>query len=610
MAPAELAEEDKRRLRLLRASIEETRGRVDANRWMSGEHVGAFVAGIDDLVGRAEAASPQALITAERAWSFFGMIQGQHRDPELGPWLQVADRCVQDGYEVLRRGCEALGVTSSLPPPPVTFAEAIRSPVVYARSAKVRVPGLVSDAILELPLPVVVYPPNQLQSLWLYSTLHHEVGHNFDRALGLSAELQRAIETGLDQRRDEWCSWTREILADAVGVGLGGEGFAYTLAEVLASLSLMAVSSLDGAHPPAVVRLVLVASMLDGLAALGSGRAESITATTAQLRQLAETSLANLPELKDLRAYVDDARVVARLVLSSNLSALGERPLAATLPDVVADSTTAHAMAALLRLDAVAREAALQTSAPPNSWRLLPSAARLAVRAIPGATEAALDELQRAGDALRGKMSAPDWVIEPTRWRTLRSLIPQLDRSIYEEEATGYKRPPHRLLCEYERIAFVAATNDQLADRLRKAFAARSSRRWASLELFFLDDAELAAIAAGEGTTPRALVAAKANALEELSKLVPDVAERWAFYTYARPYYFASYWDHEEQGGRIHVSPFIWGQPVKKCPGLDYLWHRDRREPTREYRAYAAGLAGLRGASGTTMFRSSDARGR
>jgi hypothetical protein len=612
------AEEMKRRLRLLRTSIGEAKARAEQNLWMSKEHADALVDAIDELAGAAyvafagEHAAPgdaqQAVVRAERAWSLFGMIQSQHQDTALGPWLQVADYCVADGYETLRRGCDALGVTSPFPPPPVTFAEAIASPVVYALDAKVRAPGLVAGGLLELPLPVVVYPPNQLQCLWLYSTLHHEVGHAFDRALGISVDLEVAINAGLgasgSERSEAWRSWTREMLADAVGVGLGGEGFAYTLAEVLESLSLLDGWPPLGSHPPPIVRLVLVAGMLEELALSGAGAEACIARTVADLRKLAATALAKLSDPTPFKSYLDDAPVVASLILSSVLPSLGDHPLRAVLPDVHRDSLTARAMAGVLRQDEGAVAAAVRALEPPASWRLLPAAAQLAIRALPRVTEAALDTVQKTSAACRGAMLAPDWVVSPARWRTLRLLIPQLDRSIYEEEQSGYKRPPLELLRTYERIVFVGATHDQLESMLRRATSERNGRRWARLELFFLEDAELAAIAAGEGKAPDDLVRAKALALANLSALLPEVADDWTIYCYVRPYYFASYWDHEARGGRIHVSPFIWGQPVKNCPGLDYSWHKDRPEPTREYRAYSDGLAGLRAAEGTSTLKS------
>jgi hypothetical protein len=606
-----------RRLHLLQSSIADTRGRSEQNLWMSREHVTALVDSIDVLADAARTAiaggentreeSQRNLLRAERAWSFLGIIRGQHQDNSLGPWLQIADYCVMDAYEALRSRCIELGLVVTLPPPPVTFAEAIASPVVYQRESKVRAPGLAASAILELPLPVVVFPPHQLQCLWFYSTLYHELGHNFDRALRLTEQLDTALVPRLidsaSERSDDWRSWLREMVADAIGVGLGGEGFAYTLAEMLRSLSLFDRLT-GGTHPPAIVRLELVASMLETLAEPGSGDSASITEAIAELRNMKTTALAKLADPTPLEKYLNEAALVARLLLTSPLPALGNHSLRDVLPDINADSKAVHAFAELLLPDG---KASPEDAKPERSWRLLPVAAQLAVRAIPQPTPDALDALQAVADRCRKSMDAPEWVVGPERWRTLEELIPQLDRSIYEEERTGYKRPPLELLRAHARIAFVGATNDLLAARLEPALAARNGRRWTRIELFFLDDGELADLAAGETKPVEELVAAKSKALAQLSVLLPQVAESWVIYTYVRAYYFASYWDHEQPGGRIHLSPFIWGQQVKTCPGLDYFWHSDRIKPTREYQAYSDGLEQLRLAPGTRRLKSGGA---
>jgi hypothetical protein len=608
------AAETQRRLHLLQSSIAETRARAEQNLWMSRDHAAALVDSIAALADAADTAIASAagtaderqqnLLRAERAWSFLAMIRGQHQDSALGPWLQIADYCVIAAYETLRQRCAQLVAGITLPPPPVTFAEAIASPVVYQRESKVRAPGLAASAILDLPLPVVIYPPHQLQCLWLYSTLYHELGHNFDRALGLTGQLDTALVSTLiasaGERSDDWRSWLREMLADAIGVGLGGEGFAHTLADLLGSLSLLDRPT-GGTHPPAIVRLELVAAMLEALAQRGTNASASIAKTIAALRSMKKMALARLADPTPLEKHLKEASHIAGWLITTPLAALGGHALVDVLPDITADAKAAHALAALLRRDG---KTSPQASTPETSWRLLPVAAQLAVRALPQATPDALDALQAAADRYRKGLEAPAWVVSPERWSTLATLIPQLDRSIVEEERTGYKRPPLELLRAHERVAFVGATNDQLAAKLEPALAARNGRPWQHIELFFLDGPELAALAAGEGKPAKDLEDAQREALDQLSALMPHWADSWVIYRYARAYYFASYWDHERPGGRIHVSPFIWGQPVKQCPGLDYFWHTDQSQPTREYQAYSDGLERLRSAPDTKRLKS------
>jgi len=54
------------------------------------------------------------------------------------------------------------------------------------------------------------------------------------------------------------------------------------------------------------------------------------------------------------------------------------------------------------------------------------------------------------------------------------------------------------------------------------------------------------------------------------------------------PYYGASLIDWDEPGGKIHVSPYIWGFAAPDCPGYDVEWI-GRRRPEIYYR-YVRGL--------------------
>lgn len=154
------------------------------------------------------------------------------------------------------------------------------------------------------------------------------------------------------------------------------------------------------------------------------------------------------------------------------------------------------------------------------------------------------------------------------------------------------KLPPVKLLTRHHKIAFVGATHHQLAPVMSEAVAERNGRQWESVDIFFLADDQLAWMVL-PGISVEALIEAKQQALSHLTLIVEAHAERWRFYEYDRPFYFASYWDWEESpDGRIHVSPYIWGQDISVCPALDYVWKT--RTPTKEYRAYRDGLGALK----------------
>jgi hypothetical protein len=86
-------------------------------------------------------------------------------------------------------------------------------------------------------------------------------------------------------------------------------------------------------------------------------------------------------------------------------------------------------------------------------------------------------------------------------------------------------------------------------------------------------------------------VASKRKARDELDGLLRNRAREIAFREYRFPFFFGSFLDWEAPGGRIHVSPYVWGLNVRECPGLDYKWVMHK--PTQAYQHYRRGLEQL-----------------
>lgn len=57
------------------------------------------------------------------------------------------------------------------------------------------------------------------------------------------------------------------------------------------------------------------------------------------------------------------------------------------------------------------------------------------------------------------------------------------------------------------------------------------------------------------------------------------------------PYIGASFLDWEWPGGRIHISPYIWGVQADECPGYELEWVGEKPSPI--YQAYMRGLQHL-----------------
>lgn len=153
------------------------------------------------------------------------------------------------------------------------------------------------------------------------------------------------------------------------------------------------------------------------------------------------------------------------------------------------------------------------------------------------------------------------------------------------------KKPPVELLKKHKKIAFVGATNDALAESLKEVLRQEPGHRWESIEVFFLTDERFDWM-----ETPERNAASqredKKKAIRDLRDIIPKHTRSWGFYEYDRPFFFASYWDWEQPGGRIHVSSQIWGANIKDRPAFDFVWRT--REPTSQYKAYRDGLEKLR----------------
>jgi len=169
----------------------------------------------------------------------------------------------------------------------------------------------------------------------------------------------------------------------------------------------------------------------------------------------------------------------------------------------------------------------------------------------------------------------------------------QIEPPILSLDEYGWKdkkTPPEKLLDKHNNVAFVGATNDQLAEVIVKVLKNNPSKRWGRITIFFLQDNILQWMETKERPHKK-LVQDKQEAIKNLHKVLNGHVQHLDFMEYDRPFYFASYWDWDKPGGRIHVSPYIWGADVRVCPALDYTWVT--QEPTQQYQAYREGLVQL-----------------
>lgn len=93
------------------------------------------------------------------------------------------------------------------------------------------------------------------------------------------------------------------------------------------------------------------------------------------------------------------------------------------------------------------------------------------------------------------------------------------------------------------------------------------------------------------GRDAGAYVATWKNAVARIREL-PSRPDARLFVTNEPMFFGASYLDWTQPGGRIHVSPYVWGKSAREAPGFDLDWAGG---PMPEvFRAYVEGLGAVR----------------
>lgn len=327
------------------------------------------------------------IIGAYELWSAFRVVFELRRDERFRPLLNAADLVAASAYATAMAQADAWKV---VPPdhhrePPLVCAEAVGSPATAARGSRVSgLSGTIRRFRSELtPIPLVLFPADRLGDPWTYASLAHEVGHDLEADLGFFTE---AIEAGCTRlshagvvraRRDAWEGWGPEVVADAVGVVLGGSGFAMGLAAWLQSVALADVFANRNAdrHPPPHVRLRL----LEGLF-----RASSIPAWIPLADELAASlAAADVPAWQ--RPFDEDAAPFAEAVLCTQLSAFKGHAIADLAPDLAGDAAITEQLSRYMRMGG---DPTPTPQGPPEfPARLVPAAAALAIRESPATAE-------------------------------------------------------------------------------------------------------------------------------------------------------------------------------------------------------------------------------
>ncbi|WP_437679666.1 hypothetical protein [Sorangium sp. So ce131] len=376
------------------------------------------------------------IASAHGVWSIFSQALALRAQPALAPPLDAADLVAADCYEACMRRARnwELVPREGLREPPLVCFEAHYTPATVSRRNPLHAvrSSLRRYRDLRLPIPILLLPSDHTECAWLLPLLCHEVGHNVDQDLGISSELARVMLLGMDgkipsERQDVWYGWTREILADAIGVLLGNAGFAMALASLLlvvASGKQQAELDKYDPHPHPMVRVPLLGAMLRRLG----------------VAPLAEEADRMDERFRALRAppwlppFLGDLDAIAGAALGSKLKALGGRAVAELHPDAASDVKRVGPLASFLERGELRPSPDKPSYFP---YRLVPVAAQLAIGA--GASPERLAAVQQRAmeffaaiprpPLLAGKTSLPpqraafyaqlarsvDFTSEPTR---------------------------------------------------------------------------------------------------------------------------------------------------------------------------------------------------
>lgn len=490
--------------------------------------------------------------------------------------LLLASYAASECYQYVMQAAWSLGAKpADRWPEPAVLLEPMASPVTFVRGSAAQFLGFMPGTQSRLPFPLVLMPRYPISAVASLCLIHHEIGHNIDADLGLSDALRPELEARLEaaqtppQLIDTWLEWLEEVVADAFGTLLAGQAYAFEMAGWAAALG-DDVGLSSRTHPYPSLRVALSRRLL--ALVLGPSRGSLGSAS-------------GVPESKAISdRFGQQVPLVARALFEAPLGPLGGASLADLAPAVARDDRAVELGAA-----ALARGIGLGLKELP--LRLFPAAACVAVNVHGASAEAVGEELFAiASHPSRGHTAVP---FSEDRYRetTLRDAVAPL----LDEERDGLKLPPPGLFARVRRVSFVGATNEGLPKLFGNYLSSDSGgTRKARLEVFFLGAETLEKLAGG-GRDTRDVLQEGRMARDALTPaLLDQVAEEWALYEHDEPYFFASYWDAEGPGGRIHVSAHGWGQDIKRAPSHDYTWPLSAASPERSYRFYRDSLSALR----------------
>ncbi len=495
--------------------------------------------------------------------------------------LGVADWFCVEGFRLL------VDDRHDGPVGPIVAIEASRSPAVWSEDSSLPIPSLLTPSPQVFSrrrqgdesskklgrFPLIFFPGNLVRSPADFCLLSHEVGHAADTAQNYTKAI--LLDVGREAPNFSfWRVWMREIVADAVGVLLSGEGYLLSFISFTRYLGLRERADSRSSYPGYTLRLHIMLKMLENLEAPHLEVLQSLVATI-------EDKESRYPEL--LESFNNDVwpKIETHIFATVCMS------------DWIASQEGIWQFGEYLRSnrdrDTGIGDLWRNTSSDNPPLRHLSSALAV-VRHLDPERKDLYECFLRIYEAVYND-NRPGWMEDAAGWSFLEEDVPNLRPTILSEG--GVKVPPEELLIDHDHIVFVAATNGQLKERLESAFEKRGRKPWAQLEFFFASDT-LLKMTIREDMSCDQMRKERDDAkqailgfIEQQSACVRAIAKE-----FDGPPTFGAYYDWEQPGGRIHISAQLSGIDIRHCPSTDYVW--TGTEPTPTYRKLMESLETLR----------------
>ena len=357
----------------------------------------------------------QKLNGAEDLWRIFYSVLVQRRDDRWRCLMDMADLIASDCYSTGIQKAEDWNVRArdEVRAPPLTYLESSISPSTASRGESVNNLGFPVRQYrnLMLPIPIVLFPFDQVDSLWMLCALAHEVGHNLDHDLGPSqgrrlTDVFRMKLIGLvpDVREVQWRRWLQEIFADVIGVLLMGSGFAVSMAYLTTPLgpaTSFQEPDEDAVHPPFHLRLRLLGEIAKAT------QVASVAGTGDELLQL----VTNAAHPVWQAPYEDDADSIAKMFVNDKLDSLKGHSL------LELGGNLAFADRQAMKLSAHWIDSNQSRPVPdgqfPFPFRLVPAAAALAVRELQNPDKEMIRKLQSTAREYFDAIPRPNFLPGP-----------------------------------------------------------------------------------------------------------------------------------------------------------------------------------------------------